>query len=152
MINERLLLECTQRLKSYSLAYYTIATLLKRSGGRISEILGIEKGDLIDTDLYMIRGKKGSNNYTVYCAELTHYISLFPSPDSLVFSTIHPSSVYRAFKKFGIVSLKKGRKHYSVTHTFRNLRAQKAREQFKNEEITKDLLHHKSKASQKHYL
>lgn len=152
MMTQTELLVKINKLQSYSLRAYVIAVLLNRSNGRISEIISIKRSDEIDLDLYLIIGKKGSNNYTLFAPELKLLNKTTDINTNSFFDGYNVSTVYRAFVKFGIKMHKENRKNNSVTHTFRNLRARLVSQKFNSEDITKDVLHHKSKSSQKHYL
>lgn len=124
--------------------------ILKTYNCRASEVLSAEWKSFVPNKLLAIRGKKHSANIIVRDRFILDLVEQLPRIHStLIFSSISYNHLYRHCKQYYshlFIKFKK-RKNFKVTHGFRYENVS----QFANEEIIRDILHHRSISSGKYY-
>lgn len=124
--------------------------LLKCYNARASEVLSASWNDFYPNKMLVLRGKKQSCNVIVRDRFILSLIDELPRlHPTQIFSAISYGHLYRHCKKYYshlFVKFRK-KKYYRVTHGFRYENVS----QFANEEIIRDILHHRSIKSGKFY-
>lgn len=139
-------------IKEYDeLAYYVIM-LLDRHGMRVSEVLDIEINDRIKQDLFLVKAKKNGQNFKISIQEWERILNLSNGTKGYLFGSLSRFKIYRVCKKFNIFVQKEDNINRAVTHSFRHNFAKDIHGKYKDENVTKDMLNHKSKSAQKFYL
>jgi integrase len=137
---------------NYSKSIALIATLLSRSGGRVSEILSIKLSDISSDGLILVHGKKGSRSYTIYALDLLPLIAQVKTKHNNLFNGLNRSTVHRGFLKFGLTEKKVGKKVRTVTHIFRYKKAKWINSLTDDKVTIQDIIGHNSIKSQNHYI
>jgi len=117
---------------------------------RASEVLSASWGNLEKGHRLVLRGKKRSSNIIVTDRILLKQIESLPRLDEeLIFPSLNYYHLYRYCKQhYSHLFVKwKKKKNYKVTHGFRY----RAVEKVANDEIIRDILHHRSAKSGKFY-
>lgn len=129
---------------------FIILAILESYNCRASEVLDAKWTDFFPQKFLILRGKKHSSNVIVRDRLILNSISnlerihpekIFPSVNYFKLYRFVKARYSHLFKKF------KKRKNFKVTHGFRYENVS----QFDNEEIIRDILHHRSTKSGKYY-
>lgn len=127
-----------------------VVELLTLSNCRVSEALSARWEDFFPCQRLVLRGKKKSANVIIHDRIILRAIDQLPRLDEeKIFPSINYYHVYRYCKKHKshlFIKWKK-RKYFKVTHGFRY----RAVEKVANDEIIRDILHHRSTKSGKYY-
>jgi len=138
-------------LKDYSPIIWEVYTALVRSGGRISEILGIRHTDEISAGVYIVHGLKKSRSYTVEIPGHLYLKSLCFDCSIHLFGTLHRCTVHRALVKFGLYAQLNNNNNMTVCHLPRHKLAAALFNSSQDPKLIQDLLKHNSIKSQTHY-
>lgn len=107
--------------------YYHLFTVMFLNGTRISETLRLSYQDVIVTGEVFMVSDKGSANRLLNTGVSSSYMLECKSNNVDPFFRMNRYQAYRILKGLGIGLLKSGRKHESVTHSFRNEYAKRLR-------------------------
>lgn len=126
--------------------------LLERSGGRISEILGIKWSDMIAPGVFVIKGSKKSRSYTIHFPEYDQKEWQLCRSSEKIFGPLNRTTVWRVFKSAGIFYTPPGNKNRAVTHSLRHKFAKSVQQVYNDPKVIQDSMRHNSIKSQSHYL
>lgn len=139
------------QLRDYSPTIAEVYGALRRTGGRVSEILGIRHVDEISAGVYIVHGLKKSRSYTVEIDGHLFLKSLSLHCSKKLFGTLNRSTVYRALLKFGLYAQLNNNNNLTVTHLPRHNLAAALFKSSQDPKLIQDLLKHNSIKSQTHY-
>jgi len=126
--------------------------LLARSGGRISEILGIMWQDEISPGVFLIRGSKKSRSYTIHFPDEERLKFQLCKGHTHLFGSMDRTTVWRTFKKAGIFYTPPGNNNKAVTHSLRHAFARAVQRVDNDPKVIQDSMNHNSIKSQSYYL
>jgi len=129
-----------------------IYLLLARSGGRISEILGLRWADEVSPGIFLIRGSKKSRSYTIHFPASEWPQFQLCKGHTHLFGSMDRTTVWRTFKKAGIFCTPPGNKKRAVTHSLRHEFAKAVQRIDNDPKIIQDSMRHNSIKSQEYYL
>lgn len=124
--------------------------ILKSYNCRASEVLSAEWQYFDKSKFLVLIGKKNSSNIIIRDRFILDSIARLPRLHAtLIFPSVNYNKLYQHVKVYysHLFSKFKKRKNYKVTHGFRYANV----EQFANESIIRDILHHRSTKSGKFY-
>ena len=137
--------------KSHLGVYYYLFLVQFRGGARIQEALNISLNAIDENGNCIINGLKGSGTRIVYVPECISYFKRCISDKILPFAHCNRFSAYRHLRNMGIGITKKGRVKASVTHVFREIKMQSARQLTSDANVLKSVLSHNSIKSVSYY-
>lgn len=132
------------------LLWYIIEGLLY-NGCRVSEILSIKSGDITMIGTVKINAKKGSHNRIIHFQEATEYLKQCRLNKVEPFSLYNRYYIYRQLKKYGIELTTGNSSKNSVTHCFRHLFVNAARQEDIQSETIQAAVGHKNKGNTERY-
>lgn len=144
------LVQKVERLRSVDKRVHTIAVICLENGCRISEVLRIASGDILQNGNFVIRGLKRSHDRICSCSEARDYLLQCRKNNFAPFQEIDRFYVRRCYEKVALFMLIEGAKKRATTHALRHLYIKSAKNVIATEDI-KTSIGHKSLTSTKHY-
>jgi site-specific recombinase XerD len=120
-------------------------------GLRVSEVLQIKYSDLLEMNRIRIKSLKGSTPRIIVFKDSFNYLSFCRTNGCNPFEGISRFTVYRIYKKIGIVYQNPASANLSITHAPRHIVAHEIRKEDSTNAYTSDFLRHKSEKSLEYY-
>ena len=142
--------ELSDRLKFSAGELDIIVEILRTYNCRSKEILDATWNDYYKNQMLVLHGAKKSCNVIIRDRIILQAIDQLPRIHATkIFPSVNYFKLYRFVKsRYSHLFLEfKKRKKFKVTHRFRYLNVK----QFENDEVIRDILHHKSTNSGKYY-
>lgn len=144
---------CNQlKREGYSIALQAFVSLQFKFGLRVSDALNISYSDISRNGTIVINQGKGSEKLIARDDEYLSFWNNCQENKTHPFRQYSRFYIYRLYKKFGISTTEKGRKHDSVTHAPRKMLAQELQSDGFGKSEIKTALGHKSERSTEYYL
>ena len=125
---QRVIIDKLRQNKAYLGKYYYLFLLMFYNGTRISETLNLDHDKITSAGHVYLVSSKGSENRLIYAPECEQFLLKARKKFTNPFFGCNRFTAYRMLRNLGIGIRKKGRKHDSVTHIFRNLHAANLRQ------------------------
>ena len=132
-------------------AYYWLFVIMKKSGCRVSKALNIRVAAISPEGRILIKGLKRGKDRVIEMRDILDYVKIRVPKCDVLFHGLNRFTGYRLLKDIGIGRLKKGRKHRSVTHIFRDDFVKDVRATIATDRATSDAIGHKSIKSTEYY-
>lgn len=143
--------DVAQRLRDYDKKLYFLFMLQFENALRISEVLSISPTQIDRLGNVMIKGSKGGKSRIIATSVAREYLLQCRQAGICPFSDYNRFYVYRVYKRLGIGVRTQAPHRTAVTHAFRHLTAQAARDASFADELISEKLGHKNLNTQKHY-
>ena len=144
------LVSSVARVKDLDLLVYYIAVIQLTNGCRISEVLRVASGDILENGNFIVRGLKRSADRICSCTEARDYLLRCRKNNFAPFQDIDRYYVARIYEKCGLYMVLQGYKKRATTHALRHLYIKSAKGKMQSEHI-KSSIGHKSLTSTRHY-
>lgn len=149
--NSLMLSVAARRLRLYDEKLYYIYILQFENALRISEILSVSPSQIDRLGNIMIRGSKKGKSKIISSSEAREYLLMCKANSVCPFAEYNRFYVYRVYRQVGIGVRNNENGRTAVTHAFRHLHAQAAREANFDDSLITEKLGHRNPNTQKHY-